>query len=319
MTSRTDDLRARLTPEQWSVTQEGGTEPPFRNAYWDHHEDGVYVDVVSGEPLFTSLDKFDSRSGWPSFTAPIEPANVTEHTDRSLGMARTEVRSRAGTHLGHVFDDGPGPGGQRFCINSAALRFVPVDRLAAEGLDAYLFAFAERRGWQVATVAGGCFWGVQELLAEQPGVVATQVGYAGGMAQKTSYEAVCTGRTGHAEAAQVLFDPAVTSYRHLLLFFFSMHDPTTRDRQGNDRGSQYRSAIFVDARWPAQQALARALVAELDAAKAFKQPIVTQIEPLPFFVRAEPYHQHYLDHHPNGYRCHVVRPLALPAAAASAP
>ena len=123
------DLRSRLTPEQYAVTQQCGTEPPFRNAYWDNHEPGLYVDVVSGEPLFSSADKFDSGSGWPSFTRPVAP-NVLERRDETHGMVRTEVRSRQGdSHLGHVFPDGPAPTGQRFCMNSASLR---LDRDAAD-------------------------------------------------------------------------------------------------------------------------------------------------------------------------------------------
>jgi peptide methionine sulfoxide reductase msrA/msrB len=298
-----------LSPEQYRVTQLNGTERPFHNAYWDNKEPGIYVDVVSGEPLFASVDKFDSDCGWPSFTSPLEAENVVEKADASHGMIRTEVRSVHGdSHLGHVFPDGaPDGGGLRYCINSAALRFIPVDELDSEGYGAYRALFPRRSDNMNATTeravfAGGCFWGMQDLFRRQPGVVSTRVGYTGGDVPNATYRNHGT----HAEAIEILFDPQKVSYRELLEFFFQIHDPTTLNRQGNDVGTSYRSAIFYTSE--EQRRIADATIAEVNAAGLWPGRVVTQVVPEGPFWTAEPEHQDYLERHVNGYTCHFIRP-----------
>lgn len=301
------ELARKLTPLQYQVTQENATEPPFRNEFWDNKREGLYVDVVSGEPLFSSRDKFDSDCGWPSFSQPLETRRILEKPDHSSGMDRVEVRSRAGdSHLGHVFPDGPAPTGLRYCINSAALRFIPVEDLEKSGYGGYLSRFGRQPArTEEAVLAGGCFWGVEEIIRKLPGVLETAAGYTGGKSADPTYELVHKGDSGHAEAIRVRFDPARLSYEELLRYFFRLHDPTTRNRQGNDIGTQYRSAIFY--RDEAQKLAAQKVKAETAASGKWRQPITTEIVPAGVFYPAEEYHQKYLQKHPGGYTCHYLR------------
>jgi peptide methionine sulfoxide reductase msrA/msrB len=303
---RTDEeWKKRLTAKQYEIARSKGTERPFCGGLLDEHGAGLFVCVCCDLPLFESNAKFDSGTGWPSFFQPVAPENIRETTDASYGMKRVEITcARCDAHLGHVFEDGPRPTGRRHCVNGESLRFVPEAERAKLG-KAATDAVAPGRGEIV--LAGGCFWCVEAVFKEIDGVLEVASGYAGGSADTASYDAVCTGKTGHAESVKITYDPKKVSLEKLLKVHFAMHDPTTKDRQGADRGSQYRSVIFYAN--DQEKQIAEAFIADLTEAKVFSSPIVTTIEPLKAFYRAEAYHQNYVACHPrNPY----VRAVALP-------
>jgi peptide methionine sulfoxide reductase msrA/msrB len=278
-----NNMHKKLTPEEENVIVEKGTERPFTGKYNDFYENGLYICKRCGFPLFESKSKFKSECGWPSFDDQI-PGAVLSQPDAD-GFRTENLCANCGAHLGHIFTgEGYTEKNVRYCINSVSMEFV--------------------HNGQRAVFAGGCFWGVEHLFKKTPGVISITSGYTGGKTEKPTYEEVCTGKTGHAEAVEIVFDPNKTNYEKLAKLFFEIHDFTQVNRQGPDVGLQYRSAIFhLDDQ---QKKTAEKLVKIL---KEKGYDVKTEITQAKTFWPAEQYHQDYYTKTGKKPYCHVYRKI----------
>jgi peptide methionine sulfoxide reductase msrA/msrB len=285
--SQNDMNTKKLTPEEEYVIVNKGTERPWSGKYVDSKEEGVYTCKRCGAELYRSTDKFDSHCGWPSFDDAI-PGAVKRIPDAD-GIRTEIICAKCGAHLGHVFEgEGFTPKDTRHCVNSVSLDFIPAGQAAVEQpkLDTAIFA-------------GGCFWGVEYYMQKKDGVKTVVSGYIGGHTDHPTYQQVCTGTTGHAEAVEISFDPAVVSYEEVAKLFFEIHDPTQVDRQGPDVGLQYRSEVFY--RNEEQKKTAENLI---DILKSKGYKVATKVTKATTFWPAEDYHQDYYEHKGTLPYCH---------------
>lgn len=273
----------KLTPEEERVIIQKGTERPFTGKYETFWEKGTYVCKQCGAPLYRSDSKFDAQCGWPSFDDEI--AGAVKRIPDSDGMRTEIVCANCGGHLGHVFlGEGFTPKDTRHCVNSVSLEFIPAG--AEKMTDTAIFA-------------GGCFWGVEYYLQKEKGVISVVSGYIGGHKDNPTYEEVCSGKTGHYEAVEVVFNPSLVSYEKVAKLFFEIHDPTQWNHQGPDQGEQYRSAVFYLNE--EQKAVTEKLIAQL---KSNGFEVVTEVKPASTFWKAENYHQDYYEHKGTTPYCH---------------
>lgn len=280
-------MKKELTEFEKHVIIDKGTERPFTGEYTDFEGKGTYHCKQCGAPLYRSEDKFHSGCGWPSFDDEI-PGAVTRTPDAD--GRRTEITcAKCGGHLGHVFEgEGFTDKNTRHCVNSVSMLFV-ADK--GDGADSW---------YDIAIFAGGCFWGVEHMMYDREGVISVESGYTGGTTKNPTYEDVCTGRTGHAEAVRVVYDPERITYEQLAKLFFEIHDPTQLNRQGPDVGDQYRSEVFYTS--PAQKEIAEKLISQL---KEKGYEVATKVTAAQEFYPAEDYHQEYYKKHGKEPYCHA--------------
>lgn len=284
-----EEWKAQLSPEEYQVTRQKGTELPFSSDSCAIFEPGIYNCLCCETPLFDASEKFDSGTGWPSFTQVLDGNSVAYEIDNSRGRMRVEVLCNVcDAHLGHVFPDGPEPSGLRYCMNAVALKKA-------------------KTGQKQAVFGGGCFWCTEAVFQNLEGVLEVASGYAGGDVENPDYRSVCSGNTGHAEVIRIIYDPEKISYADLLRVHFGTHDPTTLNRQGADTGTQYRSVIFYEN--AEERELAESI---LDETQEFlDDDVVTEIEELDTFFLAENEHQNFYADNPNQPYCAATIPPKL--------
>lgn len=282
-----------LSPDLYAVAREADTERAFTGTMWKSETKGTYYCATCGNKLFKSDQKFVSSCGWPSFFEQTSKESITFKDDNSYGMRRIEANcGRCDSHLGHLFDDGPEPTGKRYCMNAISLDFVP-DGVAA----------TTTGDLETVVIGGGCFWCVEAVYQNLDGVKSVYSGYAGGTVENPSYEEVSTGRTGAAEVVEITYDKTKTNLDEIFKVFFTVHDPTTLNRQGADVGTQYRSVIFY--KNENEKKVAQDLIKDLNN-EVFSNKIVTTLEPLKKFYKAEEYHQGYYENNKNKPYCEMV-------------
>ena len=292
-----------LSPDLYAVAREADTERAFTGTMWNSETKGTYYCATCGNKLFRAEQKFTSSCGWPSFFEQESKESITFKADNSYGMQRTEALcGRCDSHLGHLFDDGPEPTGKRYCMNAISLDFVP-DGIVAAKTTGNLDSSESEQAEQTVVLGGGCFWCVEAVYQNLDGVKSVYSGYAGGSVENPSYEEVCTGRTGAAEVVEITYDKTKTNLDEIFQVFFTVHDPTTLNRQGADVGTQYRSAIFY--KNETEKKAAQSIINELNE-KVFSNKIVTTLEPLKKFYKAEEYHQGYYENNKDKGYCQIV-------------